>query len=251
MSAIFRKRKQYPDGGHTSNRKYRRKYIQPRRYGPVVRTRPSMFPLYFADQPARKFARLKYVKVENTPSFTAGNIALLEYRANGMYDPEVALLGHQPYGFDQLMAQYQHFTVISATCTAEMLINDTNQNQHWRLFVYTTPGTPNTAFAAGGLNGMLEMPVQSQGVGKVTGDHLEQYRTIRTSCYVPKFAGKSVSGLIAESDYSGTDSADPVKQFYFGLVGWEPALGPGASTYLKVTVVYNAVFTDPRFFTTS
>lgn len=43
-----------------------------------------------------------------------GQIAM---RANGMFDPEVALGGHQPYYFDQIGALYNHFTVIKSKMT--------------------------------------------------------------------------------------------------------------------------------------
>jgi hypothetical protein len=36
------------------------------------------------------------------------------YSCNNLYDPNVTGVGHQPRGFDQLMALYDHFVVISA-----------------------------------------------------------------------------------------------------------------------------------------
>lgn len=253
MSSLFRRNKRKNDSTNNYAIKARRKYQRyPRRtvpYGP--RPRQFHFPLYFADQPMRKYARLKYSVVQTTPTFTAGNIALIEYGANCMYDPEIAFGGHQPYGFDQMMVQYKYYTVISSTITAEMLINDTNQNQQWRLFVYPVTGTPLAAFAAGQLNGLLELPIQSAGVGKVAGDHLESARTIKTGAYMPKYAGKTTAGLIGESEWSGTDSTNPSRIVYYGLVGWEPALGAGAATQIKITLTFNCVLTEPKFFTTS
>ncbi len=38
--------------------------------------------------------------------------------ANGLFDPEVAVGGHQPLGFDQYMAFYDHFKVESSHITA-------------------------------------------------------------------------------------------------------------------------------------
>ncbi len=38
--------------------------------------------------------------------------------ANGLFDPEVALGGHQPLGFDQYMSFYDHFKVESSHITA-------------------------------------------------------------------------------------------------------------------------------------
>ena len=242
---MYRKRKML-SGASKAKRRATLNAFRRRPY--VALSQPFRFPMYYADQPPRKFARLKYTTIQTTASFTAGNIVVYEYRANGMYDPEVALGGHQPYGFDQLMAQYNNFTVLSSTITAEGLQNSNNRDQQWRLFCYTIAGTPATAFGAGGLNTLLELPIQSQGVLLAAGEHLEKMRRIGLSCNVAKFAGKPAKDLIGELDYRGTDTADPTKQVYFALVGWEPALGAGAANLFKITITYNCVFTDPRYF---
>lgn len=41
------------------------------------------------------------------------------FTVNGLFDPEVALGGHQPSYFDQMAALYDHYIVTSATITAE------------------------------------------------------------------------------------------------------------------------------------
>lgn len=246
---MFRKRKMSAGASKAK----RRATLNPFRRRPYVALGQTFrFPMYYADQPARKYVKLKYAAVVTTGAFSGGAIQEIEFRANGMYDPEVSLGGHQPYGFDQLCSQYAKWTVISSTCTAEVLTGDANQNQQWRLFTYTAQGTPNAAFASGGLNCLLELPIQSEGVvARQTGEHLSKLKTIRTYANIAKFAGKTPAGLINEKDYYGTDAADPAKIVYFGLVGWEPSLSAGTSTIIKVTIVYNAVFTEPKFFSAS
>jgi hypothetical protein len=36
------------------------------------------------------------------------------FAANGLYDPDVTGIGHQPYGLDQLMANYNHYEVLES-----------------------------------------------------------------------------------------------------------------------------------------
>jgi len=52
------------------------------------------------------------------------------WRANGIFDPQVSLGGHQPLGFDQLMAIYDHWVVkssrIKVTFTYRDEVDDTS-----------------------------------------------------------------------------------------------------------------------------
>lgn len=47
----------------------------------------------------------------NSPVGTAGGYV---FSANGLYDPDISGTGHQPYGFDQMMAMYNHYEVLSS-----------------------------------------------------------------------------------------------------------------------------------------
>jgi len=66
-----------------------------------------------------------FVDSATSPSTTspvpAATIRTIEFRANGMYDPDVRVGGHQPYGFDQIMLGYGKFTVVKASMTVENL----------------------------------------------------------------------------------------------------------------------------------
>lgn len=67
-----------------------------------------------------------YFVIPHTMTQTAGGPIVELYSCNGMYDPEVALGGHQPLYFDQMTAIYQHYTVIASKLTAEFTIDDTS-----------------------------------------------------------------------------------------------------------------------------
>lgn len=55
----------------------------------------------------------KYSEIAQITSAT-GNVGIYQYRANGMYDPNITGTGHQPYYFDQMSALYDHYTVIGS-----------------------------------------------------------------------------------------------------------------------------------------
>lgn len=71
------------------------------------------------------FAREQIRTLCYTDSFTLSNTAgvLTEYqfRANSLYDPNFSGTGHQPFGFDQIAAFYNHYDVLSSTIKVSMI----------------------------------------------------------------------------------------------------------------------------------
>jgi hypothetical protein len=64
--------------------------------------------------------KLRYVEqVEFKP--TGQNAIQSSYRANGLFDPSIALGGHQPRGFDEFMAICSTFTVVGSTCSVNFM----------------------------------------------------------------------------------------------------------------------------------
>lgn len=211
------------------------------------------FPRYFADQPMRKFAKLKYVKHEIVTGPAANLIVVNEYRANGMYDPEVAVGGHQPMGFDQLMEQYNHYTVLRAVCEIENMSAIYYNNVIACGALSAESGAVTASFNAGGVNGIREMPITSRDTLITIGQYDQASRTVRLVFDAPKFFGKTAWNLIGDSRFQGTDSADPTEDAVFSLVLYSPNLAneSGHNFPFKVSITYYAVFTEPKWFTTS
>lgn len=231
-------------GGASFSRSKR--YRKP--YGP----KGFRFPRFLGDQPARKFATLKYCDTVFCSSIPAATLMSYEFRANGMYDPRVAVGGHQPYGFDQLMAQYYHYTVIKSTCVVEAQSSLQNSNQIWKIMTYNDAGTAQALYTAGGRNAIDEYPLISHSLLMTSYEHKGQNRSTRAYCDLTKVSGKTASGLIADKDYSGDVGHDPDDQSYFCLIGYsaDDALENHGSLWL-VTIYYNVVFTEPRYMTPS
>lgn len=59
----------------------------------------------------KQFAILRYCDRFQLDAGTGGVPAVRVFTANGVYDPDTALGGHQPRGFDQLMATWDHCVV--------------------------------------------------------------------------------------------------------------------------------------------
>lgn len=66
--------------------------------------------------PARRKAKLRYCDIVTLTGSETSTLGLTHklFGANNMYDPDYSAIGHQPRGFDQLMAIYNHYVVNSS-----------------------------------------------------------------------------------------------------------------------------------------
>jgi len=207
-----------------------------------------MFPSYFADQPTVTYAKLKYVAVESMPNIGLGSIAVRQWRANDLYDPDAAAGGHQPHGFDQIMAKYNHFTVIHSTITVEInncaeyksaVVNIHNSNE---------PGEVAAAYAAGGLNALDEMLDHSRNLNTAIEGAPAALHSISRSFDARKAFNKDIPSLCGDTNYSGNAAASPAEQSYYEIVAYSPTgLAVNfASSAIRYTIVYYAIFTEPK-----
>lgn len=60
---------------------------------------------------------LRYAENNTNTVCAANNWNQVFYKANGLFDPADALGGHQPYGFDQYAAIYNHYHVYKSVAT--------------------------------------------------------------------------------------------------------------------------------------
>jgi len=210
------------------------------------------FPSVFADQPPILKAKLRY-SCTFEANHAAGAPNHYQFRANGMYDPEVAAGGHQPFGFDQLMARYQNFTVLYSQCKAQFLQTTENFNSVWKIFAYKELNTPASMWSAGGANAMNEIAVQSKNIIGAANQMIQDDRSCNTVYMnVAKLFGTTPETLVGDISYQGTNAADPSVQCYFGISGFG-AEGAAEDTghVIQVDIIYYAVFTKPVYMTPS
>lgn len=228
------------------------KYTGARR-GKIAYNLPFLKPLRFlpyADRPNKKVVKLRYVDHFSQSGIATATPFLKEYRANSMYDPDFSGVGHQPYGFDQLMTGYKRATVIKSYIRLESLDNIVASKQVWQVVFYTQQGTVANAFAAGGPNGFAEIPNISKTLVPSTGTNpVQRIRSCSISMDFNKVYGKRVLG---DDQYSCTKTADaPIVSFY-GVVGYTPdSVEDTGERHFKVTLIYTAILTEPEWFTTS
>lgn len=225
-----------------------------RRYPALAKWRGRRLPpLNF--YPKSKMVRLRYVTQVSLNPDNTGTPDVKYFLANGMYDPDVQIGGHQPRGFDQAMLGYEHFTVVGSKFTAQLVPA-----------VSAQVGDSQTPFCWG----VATLPTNSLGVLTTVPQLLESrlgglsyrlagvnnaYGQSRNQVIVRKFSAKKFftkKNIIGDAGYIGTTAADPSEKAYFALWGASPVTGvdPDGQNFL-LTIEYIAVLTEPKILTSS
>lgn len=184
--------------------------------------------------PAAKAVKLRYcARVTLNPG--PGLAGVYVFSTNGMYDPDITGAGHQPLGFDQWMALYNSYQVLSSKIHVEFANLDGTYPQICGVTARSdaTPVTDiETALESAQDYGKL---VSVAGGGKAN-------TSITKYCDNRLFIGRSTN----DNSMRGDSSANPAEQAY-----WHVWCGPGAgggdpgNLYAVVTIDYNAILTEP------
>lgn len=183
-------------------------------------------------------ATLPYSEYNIQVNPTSGGLASTYiFSANGMYDPNITGVGHQPLGFDQIMTMYDHFTVIGSRITVTFVNNDISYNQFAgvRLTDNTTPETDPNAIMENGAGKHALLGIAGKETNTATMEH---------NCSVSRFLGRP--NIMSNDDLRGSAVANPVEQVYYQI--WAaPNTAVDASTVtLTVKIDYIAIFTEPK-----
>jgi len=208
----------------------------------------SSFPTFYADQPPFKMAKLEYYHSQAIGNIASLTIFQREFRANDLYDPDYAVGGHQPYGFDQLIAQYYHFTVLYSKCEIECQDSSEARNVKFQIWQTNAPDQLATTYAANGVSGLLEERPYSAAALINTGADNGDKRKVSLTFSAPKTFGKSAADLVGDSRFQGDDGHSPTEDAYFAIGGYHP-LGTAvtmADATMTIHLTYWAVFTEPK-----
>lgn len=214
-----------------SNKRKRSNFaIVPRATAPrrTIRYPPNLFP-------TRSVATLRY---STTVSFDAASATpvLQVMSANGCYDPDITGTGHQPRGFDQWMAIYNHYCVSASRCTV------IPYSQAAPDVVIAITLAPDSASLANDINDFNEMPFTTFvsnpsiffGGKKAQTPWYSMRRQFRTP------------NLIAKDSLCGSASANPSDQQYFHINVATVANTNAPAVALNILVEYRVTFFEPK-----
>lgn len=189
--------------------------------------------------PLKHRCKLYYYST-NTVTFTTGAANAQVFSANGLFDPDITGVGHQPMGFDQLMALYEHYTVTKCkiratlvneaktdTCTVGISINPDAT-------VETVPGK----LIENGLNKRKWLNWGFAGDDKM---ETEMMMTVDIS----KINGRP-KPIVGDDLFRGDSASNPSEQTYLHVFGFNDASAASVTIRFHVVLEYDAVFTEPR-----
>lgn len=164
-----------------------------------------------------------------------GAVGSYIFSANGLYDPNISGVGHQPLGFDQFMLMYEHATVIGSKIelhwfnpNADLSIvgcyldNDTTVSVDAEQIIENAKGT--YAYLS-----------DDNGTSK-------NQCVMRLGCNPPKFLGLSKG----EAALRNSNGSNPSEQVYFVLWGASPGTGDPGALNCMVVIDYIVELHEPK-----
>lgn len=201
--------------------------------GTSLLTKTPLFPI-------RKYVKSQlYYEDGIIRTTTVGGTAIYTFSANGLFDPNITGTGHQPIGFDQMMALYEHYTVIRSHIKVTFF---NSSAEPARVAIYLSPDNITPSRTAIMENGLIKTRMISGDTG--AGTHRQA--TIELTCDVPKYFGKSYQSILAETEMSGTIAANPAEQVYFVIAIWNPVGIDDANVGLDVVLSYDSMYWEPK-----
>lgn len=177
------------------------------------------------------------IKYSDLVSWDLAAITLGTYtfRANDLYDPDYSGTGHQPLGFDQLMAMYNRFTVIASDITVKFNSDDTQTaTSYWFVMrKITSVETPNSLAEA------IETPGSQWGGFNVTQGPLVLKQSFNRN--------KDHPGVKFSDDFEfGTAAQSPTNATYYQIAAQGSGTSNPGVVQMFAEIKYQVIFHDPK-----
>lgn len=207
----------------------------------TYRKKPSLVIPRFIKTPFPALLRNQLVYAEQTTlSLTTGAYNWHMFKCNGLYDPNHTGTGHQPLYFDQLMAIYNHYTVVSSYIEATIQGAPTSHTQLTQVLYIDDDSNAATTLASA-----LERPGARYRAWDST---VEQPLPLRIGWSAEKTFGNKTPWT--DPELQGNVGADPAEMSYF-TIGLADNSVQSVTYSLLVKIWYNVVWDELKTITTS
>lgn len=194
----------------------------------------------FRHKPLGRSIKAVHMYVDTTIQLNPGLAGVPDFHnfsANGLYDPDISGVGHQPMGFDQMIALFNHYTVTMSKIRVTFVNEDANYPQIVGVRIAASTSTPSDA------NQFIEL---TSGKWAVVGDFgsAQEQKTLTLECPVGSWLGRP--NVLNEDDLRGDDSANPTEDVIFQIIA-QPIQGVDSGRVdCVVQIEYTAIWTEPR-----
>lgn len=204
----------------------------------LLRTQP-LFPI------AKEIKGMIYYDYQKVLTGGVGSVPTHYYSANGLYDPDVTGTGHQPMGWDQMMALYEQATVLRA----HIKVTFASAGEHARVGIYLNPDTTSPGLPRLVENGLM---IMDKVTGPSTANGQYAYSTLELACDIPKYFGRRRGEILADPQMYNTIASNPTEQVYFAVCAWAGFdAAADVTVAYDVTITFDAVFWEPKKLTSS
>lgn len=188
-----------------------------------------------------KFATLKYCE---EISINAGIAAVATYvfRANSLFDPNFTGVGHQPMGFDEWMARYARYAVISSTLTMRYVTETTSNATPCYFCIAQTA----TGSVYSGVTPTLLLENKDHSAVK-QGGLIYHYNTNNNNKVSSRWSARKWYRRSAVSDYDlqADSGSNPNEVCFFECCAASVAGNDPATHSFLVTIYFKCAFFDP------
>lgn len=188
-------------------------------------------------QTLKLYKVLRYSDNSQSISSFAGNVAVVVFSANNCFDPEVALGGHQPRGFDQYMALYDHFVVVGSKI--KVWIQADSAASRPAIAGITVRDTANILSSP---NAYLESPnTITKSLADIGGS---SNRLLTMKVNPNRFLG--IPKPLSEDKVEGSATAGPTDQVFYHLWLYDSAGQISSDFNYSYQIDYATVFKEPK-----
>jgi hypothetical protein len=184
--------------------------------------------------PAERTVTLNYVSTNSVYQATAGVMQKYQFRLNSVYDPDYTAAGHQPMGFDQWAAYYNHYVVEECTYDVQMSTRETSDNTYMGTYLSDDFTIASTATDLVELGGTIAIQESSSAL-----PHIFKGRV-----NIGKFMNRK--DIASDSELRAAVTADPTEQVF--LTWW--FLATNTTNQVTIDVVtklsYRVRFMEPK-----
>lgn len=159
------------------------------------------------------------------------------FSMNGVYDPDITGVGHQPLGFDQLVVMYDYCTVLAARATVKFISKDSTNRSLVGLSLLSTNSTPTDAREIIE-NGNTKFDFIGREIDWKNGS------TLSIGSTTASFLGRKV--VLGEDALHCTASSNPTDQYYLHVWTAPDASVDQANVQAVVVIEYDVVFHEPK-----